>query len=49
MVSVLPREYDCVTEVIELVDCNEEEMAKHKPVCYFVMNNGCIEEKNAFF
>lgn len=24
-------------------------MARHKSVCYFVMNNGCIKEQNAFF
>lgn len=24
-------------------------MAAHKPVCYYVMNNGCAEEKNVFF
>ena len=27
----------------------EAEMAAHKPVCYYVMNNGCVEEQNAFF
>lgn len=49
VVSVLPREYDCVTKMTELVYCNEEKMAKHKLVCYFVMNNCCIKEKNVFF
>lgn len=49
IVSVLPRECDCIIEVTELVDCGEEEKAKHKPMCNFMMNNGCIEEKNAFF
>ena len=24
-------------------------MAKHRPVCYYLMNNGCVEEQNAFF
>lgn len=24
-------------------------MAKHKPVCYFLMDNGCIKEQNEFF
>lgn len=42
-------ECDCVTEVTKPVDCGEEEMTKHKPVRYFVMNNGCIEEQNKFF
>lgn len=49
IVHVLPKEYDCVTEVAEPEDCEEEEMAKHKSMCYFVMDNGCIEEHNAFF
>lgn len=42
MVSVLPREYDCVTVVVEPKYCEEEEMVRHKPVCYFMMNNSCI-------
>lgn len=49
MVSILPREYDCVIEVVEPEDCKEEEMARHKLVCYFVMKNGCIQEQNSFF
>ncbi|XP_050908094.1 uncharacterized protein LOC127121688 [Lathyrus oleraceus] len=24
-------------------------MVSHKSVCYYVMNNGCVEEQNAFF
>ncbi|XP_050916149.1 uncharacterized protein LOC127131264 [Lathyrus oleraceus] len=24
-------------------------MVAHKPVCYYMMNNGCVEEQNAFF
>ncbi|MCI80424.1 hypothetical protein A2U01_0101695, partial [Trifolium medium] len=24
-------------------------MANHKPVCYYVMGNGCVEEQNAMF
>ncbi|KAI5389321.1 hypothetical protein KIW84_074822 [Lathyrus oleraceus] len=27
----------------------EEETMVHRPVCYYVMNNGCVEEHNAFF
>lgn len=46
---MLPREYDCATEVSEPTDYEEEEIMKHKLVCYFIMNNGCIEEHNAFF
>lgn len=48
MVSVLPREYDCATEVSEPSDCEDEEMTKHNHVCYFVKNNCCIEEHNSF-
>lgn len=49
VVFVLPREYDCVTELFESADCEEEEMPRHKLVCYFIMNNGFIEEQNVFF
>lgn len=49
VVSVLHGEYDCIKEVVEIKDCEEEELAKHKPMCYFIMNNRCIEEKNAFY
>lgn len=49
MVSILPREYGCVTEAVEPEDCEEEKMERHKPVCYFVMKNSCIEEHNDFF
>lgn len=48
VVSVLPREYDQVTEVEEPYDTDEMEMAKHKHVCYYIMNNDCVEEQNAF-
>lgn len=44
VVYVLPREYDRVTEVVEIKDCEEEELAKHKAICYFMMNNRCIKE-----
>jgi hypothetical protein len=41
VVSVLPVEYDVPSEVNEVeIDCTEE-MAIHKPLCYYVMNNGC--------
>ena len=43
MVSILPAEYDCLTEVEDSADKDAEEMALHKPACYFVMNNGSIE------
>lgn len=49
MVSVLPREYDQVMEVEEPEDETDVEMARHRPVCYYVMNNGCVDEHNTFF
>lgn len=49
VVSLLHREYDCMTEVVKPEDCEEEEMARHKSVCYSVMNNSCIKEQNTFF
>lgn len=49
VVLILPIEYDCPTKVKELEECDEQEMARHMPVCYYVMDNGCVEEHNAFF
>jgi hypothetical protein len=49
VVSVLPRDYDRVMEVEDEEDEMEEETMAHRPVCYYVMNNGCVEEQNAFF
>ena len=49
VVSVLPREYDQLVEFEETDWEVEQEMAKHRPICYYVMNNGCVEEQNAFF
>lgn len=48
MVSILPIEYDIVSKVPGK-DHEYIEMANHIPICYFVMNNGSIEEQNAFF
>ena len=49
IVSVLPREFNRQVEV-ETSDWEvEKEMAKHRPVCYFVMDNGATEEQNGFF
>ena len=49
VVSILPAEYDFLTEVEDSADTDAEEMALHKPTCYFVMNNGSIENQDAFF
>lgn len=47
-VFVLPKHYDCVIEVVELENY-EEDMAKPKFVCYFAMGNKSIKEQNTFF
>lgn len=49
VVYVLPVEYNCKTEVEEPLTSEEVEMAKHKPICYYFMNNSCVEEHNVFF
>lgn len=49
VVPVLPREFDQIIEVEDINNITEREMVAHKPVCYYVMNNGCVEEQNAFF
>lgn len=49
MVSMLPLEYDQVAEVEEAEEVDEVEMARHVPVCYYVMNNGRVKEQNALF
>lgn len=46
VVSVMPKEFDRITEVEDTDIITEREMAAHEPVCYYVMNNGCVEEKN---
>ncbi|WJX46260.1 hypothetical protein P8452_33079 [Trifolium repens] len=50
VVSIIPSEYDVQTEITELeTDFDQLEMADPKPICYYVMNNGCIEEQQATF
>src|SRR3954470_23551088 len=49
VVSVLPHEFNQETEVEDCEEADVEEMAKQKPVCYYVLNNGAVEEQNAFF
>ncbi|KAK2416751.1 hypothetical protein QL285_039118 [Trifolium repens] len=50
VVSVLPLEYDVPTEVTEAEEEFETlELADHRPVCYYVMENGCVEAQNAVF
>jgi hypothetical protein len=47
--SVLLVEYDVPSEVNEVENDFTEEMAIHKPLCYYVMNNGCVEDQHAVF
>jgi hypothetical protein len=49
VVSVLLVEYDVPSEVNEVESDFTEEMAIHKPLCYYVMNNGCVEDQHAVF
>lgn len=56
VVSILPYEYGCIAgenaeEVVEkeLSELEAEEMALHKPICYFMLNNGSVESQEAFF
>lgn len=49
VVSVFPVEFDQVTEFEEFEEFIEAEMARHIPIYYYVMNNGCIKEKSVFF
>lgn len=49
VVSILPVEYDVRSEINEVESDFVDEMATHKPLCYYVMNNGCVEEQHAVF
>eukprot|EP00256_Glycine_max_P066604 XP_025981199.1 uncharacterized protein LOC100802634 [Glycine max] len=50
VVSILPFEYDVQSEVTEIEsEFDHFDMADPKPVCYYVMNNGCVEEQLAYF
>src|ERR1051325_2504179 len=49
VVSVLPCEYNQDTEVCVREETDEEEMARHRPVCYYVLNNGAVEDEHDFF
>jgi len=49
VVSVLPIEYDVPSEVSDVESDFTKEMAIHRPLCYYVMNNGSVEDQHAFF
>jgi len=50
VVSILPAEYDVVSEVEESKDdFNPEGMEKYRPMCYYVTNYGCVDEQKTMF
>lgn len=50
VVSILLIEFDTITEVTEEEnDYVVEEIEKHNPLCYYIINNGCVEEENVVF
>jgi len=49
VMSILPVEYDVISEVNDVEIDFTEEMANHKPLCYYVMNDGCVENQHAIF
>jgi len=49
VVSVLQIEYDVPSEVNEVDSDFTDEMAIHRPLCYYVMNNGSVEDQHAVF
>lgn len=50
MIYVLPIEFIQVTKVIEEDDSGlAEELANQKPLCYYMVNNGLIDEDKATF
>lgn len=49
VVLVLPMEYDVPSEVNEIERDFTKEMVAHKPLCYYVMDNGCVENQHAVF
>lgn len=50
IVSVLPAEYDMVSEVSKAdEDFVPDEIVEDKPLCYYVMNSGVVEEKKDMF
>jgi len=49
-VSILPTEYDIVSKVKDSYeDFDPEDMANHRPMCYYVTNFGCVEDQKVVF
>lgn len=50
VVSILPIKFNQITKgTKEYDDCFSEEIGNHKSICYYVMNNGCVEEEKFVF
>ena len=55
VVSILPHDFSFTVgeepdpEYEDSAELEAEEMALHRPTCYFVMNNGFVENQDAFF
>ena len=50
VVSILPAKYHVVSEIEDIEeDFDSEDMTNHKPICYYVINNGCVEEQHVMF
>ena len=49
VVSILAVEYDVTSEITEDEGDFTEEMVVHKSLCYYVMDNGCVEGEQAMF
>ena len=50
VVSILPAEYDMVSEVEDLEEeFDLKDMEEYKLLCYFVANNGSEDEQKAIF
>ena len=46
VVSVLPCEFGQETEINEYEEEDTTDLMKHRPVCYYVMDNGAVEEQD---
>ncbi|KAK2384028.1 hypothetical protein QL285_071424 [Trifolium repens] len=49
VVSILPREFDVCSEITDDQEESGMQMALHRPVCYYVMSNGALEDQMATF
>lgn len=50
IVSIIPMEYDRVSEVFELEENYiQDEVANQMPIFYYIMNNGIVKEQHVIF